>query len=301
MEFVSGGDTLFAELIEPAPGRAAGSEPTAQTIVLLHPTPLHHGFWLPVAERLPGYRWLIPDLRGHGRSPLGQAPSQAASGAPVLTIEQLAADTLALLDTLSVERAVFVGCSIGGYTLYELWRTASQRVAGLVFCASKPQADTDTERGKRKDWIAKMEPARLSGELHPVPEFLDAMLAALLSRATHRERPALVAEVRAMMEQVRPEAIQAIQRGLGQRPDARETAETIHVPTCVIAGEEDTSSTPADLGALHTAFLKAGSRSAYHLLPNAGHYAPIEQPAAVAALLDAFCRSLAQASDAEGL
>jgi pimeloyl-ACP methyl ester carboxylesterase len=293
MEFVSGGDKLFAELIEPAPGRAAGSEPTEQTIVLLHPTPLHHGFWLPVVERLPGYRWIVPDLRGHGRSPLGQAPALVDAGAPVLTIEQLAADTLALLDTLHVDRAVFVGCSIGGYTLYELWRTAPERVAGLVFCASKPQADTDAERARRGDWIAKMEPARLSGELHPVPEFLDAMLAGLLSRATHRERLELVSEVRAMMEQVRPEAVQAIQRGLGQRPDARQTALTIRVPTCVIAGEEDTSSTPADLAALHTALLKAGSRSTYHLLPNAGHYAPIEQPSTVAAILDTFCCSLA--------
>jgi pimeloyl-ACP methyl ester carboxylesterase len=96
-----------------------------------------------------------------------------------------------------------------------------------------------------------------------------------------------------MMEQVRPEAIQAIQRGLGQRPDARQTALTIRVPTCVIAGEEDASSTPADLSALHIALLKAGSRSTYHLLPNAGHYAPIEQPVTFAAILDTFCRSLA--------
>jgi 3-oxoadipate enol-lactonase len=317
MEFASGPrntqDKLYAHIIEPVFEPAtepklvsahepailpkggsppSHSQPPAQTLVLLHPTPLHHAFWLPVAERLPAYRRILPDLRGHGASPLGLAPLQANPHAPALTIQQLAADTLALLDTLHLKRAIFAGCSIGGYTLYELWRIAPERVAGLVFCASKPQADTDAERTKRTDWIAKMELARLSGELHPVPEFIDAMLTALLSQATHRDHPALVAEVRAMMEQVRPESIQAIQRGLGQRPDARDTALTIHVPTCVIAGEEDTSSTPADLAALHTTLLKANSRSTYHQLLNTGHYAPIEQPTTVAALLDTFCRSL---------
>jgi pimeloyl-ACP methyl ester carboxylesterase len=290
----SGLDPLYAAVLEPEFADKPEQQTPEQPLVLLHPTPLHHAFWLPVAQRLSGYRRVLPDLRGHGRSPLGAAPSATDPGAPTLTVEQLVADTLALLDTLHIERAIFVGCSIGGYTLYQLWRTAPERVAGLVFCASKPQADTDAERAKRADWIAKMEPARLSGELHPVPEFIDAMLTALLSKSTHRDHPALVAEVRAMMEQVRPEAIQAIQRGLGQRPDARQTALTISVPTCVIAGAEDTSSTPADLSALHTTLLQAGSRSAYHLLSNAGHYAPFEQPAIVVDILDTFCRSVGE-------
>ncbi len=295
MEFASGlasqQDTLYTQVLEPEGGLAVG--PTL-TLVLLHPTPLDHAFWLPVAERLPGYQRVLPDLRGHGASPLGLAPSQANPQAPTLTIEQLATDTLALLNSLHVERAIFAGCSIGGYILYELWRTAPERVAGLVFCASKPEPDTGAERAKRADWIVKMEPARLEGCNRPIPEFVDAMLTALLSQSTRRDHPARVAEVRAMMEQVRPEAIHAIQRGLGQRPDARETARTIHIPTCVIAGGEDTSSTPADLAALHTTLVKAGSRSTYRLLSNAGHYAPIEQSAIVAAILDTFCQSLAK-------
>jgi pimeloyl-ACP methyl ester carboxylesterase len=278
MQVRSGENSLYVQVLEPEP------EQPGLPVVMLHPTPLHHGFWLPVAQRLPGYRRILPDLRAHGRSPLGSAL--------VLTVAQLAADAVALLDALGIGRAVFVGCSIGGYTLYELWRTAPERVAGLVFCASKPQADTDVERAKREDWIAKMEPARLAGVKSPPREFVDAMLSALLSTSTRRDHPALVSEVRAMMEQVAPASIQAIQRGLAQRPDARATAQTIIVPTCVIAGDEDASSTPADLAALHTLLRKSGAASEYHLLPGTGHYGPIEQPGEVAAILDAFCRSL---------
>ena len=289
--FVSDGDGLYARLLEPESGAASGQGSTA-TLVLLHPTPLNHSFWRPAAILLPGYRRIVQDLRAHGRSPLGTAPTRSADGEPVLTMAQLARDTLALLDHLEIERAVFVGCSIGGYILYELWRVAPQRVAGLVFSGSKPQADTDAERAKREEWIAKMEPARLGLDAQPTPEFIDAMLAALLSEATRRDRPELGVEARLMMEQVRPEAVQAIQRGLRCRPDSRGTAATVSVPSCVLAGEEDASSTPADLAELHALLLKSGAPSSYHLLADAGHYAPFEQPAAVAGIVDAFCRSL---------
>jgi pimeloyl-ACP methyl ester carboxylesterase len=281
MEYVSDGDTLYAQVLE-------GRSP----VVFLHPTPLHHGFWLPVANALPGYRRILPDLRGHGESPLGAAPRRVDEEEPVLTIAQLARDTVALLDELGVERAVLVGCSIGGYTLYELWRTVPERIAGLVFCSSKPQADTDAERAKRGEWITKMEPACLAGELRPPREFVEAMLTALLAGATRVEQPELVAEVRGMIEQVRPEAVQAIQRGLGSRPDARMTAVTVTVPSGVIAGVEDTSSTPADLLALQALLAKSGSHAGYYLLEQAGHYGPREQPGKTAAILREFLERL---------
>ncbi|HEY0784519.1 MAG TPA: alpha/beta fold hydrolase, partial [Acidobacteriaceae bacterium] len=256
-------------------------------VVLLHPTPLGSGFWEPVARGLAGYRLVIPDLRGHGRSPLGAAASDQG-----LTMVQLAEDALALLDTLGVERAVFAGCSIGGYTLYELWRRAPERMAGLVFCSSKPQADNEVERARRQQWIGIHEARRAEGLASPAPEFVETMLGTLLSKETQREQPQRVSEVRSMMEQVRPEAIQAVQRGLAARPDSRETARTMTAPSCVIAGEQDGSSTPEDLQALHALLEQAGSASEFHVLAQAGHYAAMEQPAATAAILLQFCRSI---------
>ncbi|MGA2743750.1 MAG: alpha/beta fold hydrolase, partial [Candidatus Sulfotelmatobacter sp.] len=38
-------------------------------VVLLHPFPVNHEFWLPVADVLSTrYRVILPDLRGHGES-----------------------------------------------------------------------------------------------------------------------------------------------------------------------------------------------------------------------------------------
>lgn len=43
-------------------------------VVLLHPFPVNHEFWMPVAEPLSSrYRLILPDLRGHGDSDAGAA------------------------------------------------------------------------------------------------------------------------------------------------------------------------------------------------------------------------------------
>jgi len=89
---------------------------TGPVVVFLHPTPLDRDFWRPLTRELAGIRSVVPDLRGHGVSELGTGlPVGAFSLVPdasVLTMEQLAADLLALMDKLSLRRAVFAGCSM---------------------------------------------------------------------------------------------------------------------------------------------------------------------------------------------
>jgi len=103
---------LFAEVLEPG----QDAQGAARTVVLLHPTPVDHRFWDAIVPMLgPRYRIVLPDLRGHGQSSAQSLPAAASSdGAPVaITLEQLGRDMAVLLDLLKIERAVFVGCSIG--------------------------------------------------------------------------------------------------------------------------------------------------------------------------------------------
>ena len=83
-------------------------------VVLLHPFPVHHEFWLPVADVLATrYRVMMPDLRGHGESEVGEGPA---------TMEKHAADIARVMDDANIGRAPLVGVSIGGYALFEFWR-----------------------------------------------------------------------------------------------------------------------------------------------------------------------------------
>ncbi len=251
-------------------------------VVLLHPTPLDRDYWRPLTRELAGIRAIVPDLRGHGLSELGTSLPcggfARVPSAPVLTMEQLAADTLALLDHLSVSKAVFGGCSIGGYVLLELWRRAPQRMLGMVFVCSKPQPDTEASLAKRVETIAQ---ARAEG----VAALFDGMAENTVAPSVRRERPEIVAEVRAQMT-LTPEAVVAVQAGLAARPDSVPTVATIRVPVLAIAGAEDSSITAADM----EAFRAAPGGCEFHVLAGAGHYAAYEQPKKAAALLAPWLR-----------
>jgi pimeloyl-ACP methyl ester carboxylesterase len=251
-------------------------------VVLLHPTPLDREYWRPLTRELAGIRAIVPDLRGHGKSELGS--SLPAGGfarvpsAPVLSMAQLAADVLALLDHLQVPRAVLGGGSIGGYVLLELWRRAPERVLGMAFVCSKPQPDAEANLARRAENIAR---ARSEG----VAAYFDGMAQNMVAPTVKEERPEVVAEVRAQMT-LTPEGVVAVQAGLAARPDSVPTVATIRVPVLAIAGEEDTGVTAADM----EAFRDAPGGCEFHVLPGVGHFAAYEQPKKVAAILAPWLR-----------
>jgi 3-oxoadipate enol-lactonase len=246
-------------------------------VVLLHPTPCNHRFWLGAANSLAAkYRVILPDLRGHGQSEIGDGP---------ITIERIGTDLVRLLDVLGIQRALFAGCSIGGYTLYEIWRKAATRVQALAFCCARPQADTEAGRLQRGELIAKIR-ERGTGE------FIEAQLEKLIGPTAHRRHPERVAEAREMMQMVSPAAAIAIQQGLAARPDSVETAKGIRVPAFVLAGGEDPVSPPADMKLLAETIRNGGYGAEYTEIRDAGHFAPWEQPELVGRLLRRFFDSV---------
>jgi pimeloyl-ACP methyl ester carboxylesterase len=250
-------------------------------VVFLHPTPLDQDFWRPLIGQLGGVRAIVPDLRGHGGSELGTLAVggfAAVPDAPVLTMAQLAEDVLALLKHLQIPRAVFVGSSIGGYVLLELWRRAPERICGLAFICSKPQPDTEANASRRAATIAH---ARGGGK----EAIFDGMAQALIGVTSRERRPEIVTELRARMT-LTAEAVVAVQAGLATRPDSLPTVATITVPVLAIAGGEDPGVTPAEM----EAFRASTGGCEFHLLPLAGHLAAYEQPEKVAAILAPWLR-----------
>lgn len=266
MEYTSDGVKLFYTVLGEGPA-----------VVLLHPMPCDHRFWLASAESLIGrYQVIIPDLRGQGHSSAGVGP---------ITMQHLSADIVRLLDELQIQRALFAGCSIGGYAMYELCRSAPARVQALAFCCARPQQDTEAGRAAREEWIRKIR-ERGTGEL------VASLLERLIGPTARRRHPERVAEVRAMMEMVTPAAMIGLMQGLAMRPDSVETARGIRVPTFVLAGGEDPVSTPADMKLLAETIRNGGYGAEYTELRDAGHLAPWEQPQMVGRLLLRFFDSV---------
>jgi pimeloyl-ACP methyl ester carboxylesterase len=80
-------------------------------------------------EAPPGFRLIVPDLRGHGRS---TNPSKQ------FTVRQSARDVLALLDHLGLERVKAIGMSLGAKTLLHVATMEPERIEAMVLVSATP-------------------------------------------------------------------------------------------------------------------------------------------------------------------
>ena len=228
-------------------------------VVLLHPFPVNHEFWLPVAEKLSTrYRLILPDLRGHGDSGIGDGPA---------TMEKHAADIARVMDDAEVGAAALIGVSIGGYALFEFWRKYRSRAVALGLCNTKAPADIPEARAGRLQAANEV----LDRGTEP---FFESMVSKLMSQTTRDTRPDLIEGALRMMRRMSPDDVAQVQRGMAARSDSVEILKTINVPTLVVTGDEDV------MTGLNEAELMRQKipDSELRVIPKAGHYAAWEQP-----------------------
>jgi pimeloyl-ACP methyl ester carboxylesterase len=136
------------------------------------------------------------DARGHGRS--SPAPEPGAYG-----YELLAADLLAVLDELQLDRAVLAGASMGAHTALALALAAPERVAGLVLITPSFDPDDPREQSELARWDALARGLREGGvdgfvaayDLDEVPEAWRATVETVLrQRLSAHEHPLAVAD-----------------------------------------------------------------------------------------------------------
>src|SRR4030088_1013114 len=243
------------------------------SVVLLHPFPANHEFWLPVTQSLSTkYRLIMPDLRGHGDSDAGECPA---------TMAKHAVDIARVMDDADVGRAPLVGVSIGGYALFEFWRQQRGRVAALGLCNTKAPADSPEAQAGRLQAAAEV----MERGTEP---FFQSMIPRLLSKTTRETRPDLVEGALQMMRQMSPADVAEVQRGMAERPDSVDTLKTINVPTLLVTGDEDIMTGVNEAELMHQRI--AGSQ--LKVIPKAGHYSPWERSDSASILLRQFLDGL---------
>jgi pimeloyl-ACP methyl ester carboxylesterase len=153
-----------------------------------------------------GHRVIAYDARGHGRS--SPAPDAAAYG-----YGELSRDLEAVLDRVSVERAVLAGSSMGAHTALAFALHAPDRVAGLVVItpAYDPETNDDPDRLARWDALADgLERGGIEGfvEAYGEPDVPDGMretvLKVIRQRLALHEHPHAVADALRAVPRSRP-------------------------------------------------------------------------------------------------
>jgi 3-oxoadipate enol-lactonase len=216
------------------------------------------------------YRCISYDLRGQGESPLGTA---------TLSMEEHAREALALMDALDIERAVFVGISMGGMVGQHLALAAPDRIAGLVLADTAGGFD---EAG-RTAWADRIAQIRRDG----LPPLVDMMMGRWFTDAFRRQHPEIVAPVAERLATTDPEGYIA-NCGAIRDHDCRSRLAEIRCPTLVVCGELDPS-TPLALSQALAAGIP-GARLA--VLPGLHHLPCIESPESFNAVLSGFLEEI---------
>ena len=107
-------------------------EPGAPWLLIANSLAADHRMWHPQVEGLTaGHRVLRFDTRGHGESPATQGP---------YSLELLVADVAGLMDALGIERANYLGLSLGGMVGLGLALTHPKKISRMVCCAARADA-----------------------------------------------------------------------------------------------------------------------------------------------------------------
>ena len=250
---------------------------------------LLHGFtgakedfteWMdPLAEA--GWHVVAPDHRGHGKSSKPDAESD-------YSIAILAADALALADTLDWGRFALLGHSMGGFVSQEMTFTAPGRIDALVLM--------DTGHGA----VVSLDPTLVNAAIQVVRsggiEALADILAGRespLDTAAHRrllkERPGYAEFQDYKFRTASSQLYTSLAAEMVTLPDTLERLKTLptSLPTLVIVGEEDTP------------FLKASRDMASAIpnarlavIPDAGHSPQFENPSSWWEALSGFLAGL---------
>jgi pimeloyl-ACP methyl ester carboxylesterase len=256
----------YLEALPPPDGAAVRAR---GALVLLHAFPLNARMWEPqLALAARGWHVIAPHVRGADGVP---------DERPVQSIDDYAGDLIDLLDALHIDEAVFCGLSMGGYLAFALLRQAPSYVRGLVLADTRPQADTPeglAGRQKMLDLVRASGPSAVADEMIPK----------LLGETSRATRPAVVERVRALTVANSTDSIAGAIQALMSRPDATPLLSTIHVPTLIVVGEEDTVTPPPLSEQMHEQI--AGSELVR--IPQAGHLSSLERTDVFNAALTSF-------------
>jgi pimeloyl-ACP methyl ester carboxylesterase len=259
----SSGRLRYLERAAAAQARPRGS------LVLIHAFPLNARMFeaqLAMADR--GWRVIAPQLRGFD----GGTNDPAAS-----SVDDYAGDVIDLLDTLHIDEAVIGGVSMGGYVAFAMFRHAPRYFQGMLLADTKAPGDTPEGVEGRKKMLRLVEEKGAAA-------VADEMLPKLLGDTTRRTRPDVVERARGLIRANSTQAIAGAVRALMTRPDSTPLLPTIHCPTLILVGEEDTVTPKASAEEMHRGI--AGSRLT--TIPGAGHLTNVEDPNAFNSALTEF-------------
>lgn len=162
------------------------------------------------------------DLPGHG---ISEVPSE------VCTMDYFADTACALLDKLSVDKAVIVGHSMGGYVACAFAVKYPERCSALVLFHSSPLNDTPERAADRLREIAIIEQGR--------KELLTSNPSRSFAPCNVRRMEETIDALSEQAMMTDDDGILAALRGMMEREDLTDKLSALHIPQTAVFGTDD--------------------------------------------------------------
>ncbi|MGB7181149.1 MAG: 3-oxoadipate enol-lactonase [Burkholderiaceae bacterium] len=212
------------------------------------------------------YRVLRYDTRGHGAS---STPPGAYSFA------DLTGDVIALMDHFKIDKAPYMGLSMGGMTGMGLAIAYPQRFTGIICC----DARGDAPDGFKQSWDDRAAVIRDQG----MAALVDPTMERWLTAQCRAERPDDAKRLAAMVASTDPNGYIGCAMAL-KTLDFLKDMGGVTVPMLYVGGETDSGAMPDVMQAMADA--TPGSR--YAMVANAAHIANVDNPAGFNAAIAQF-------------
>ena len=239
-------------------------------LLLLNSLGCDLSMWDAVVPHLKTFRVLRMDARGHGQS--DSPPGN-------YTLDQLAADALAVLDAAGADEAAICGLSLGGMTAMTLGLDAPERVSALILACTSARMD-------RAVWRSRIETVLDQG----MTAIVDTVIGRFFSEEFLRNHESEVDRVRVSLLKMQAGGYAGC--GAAIRDMALlDRISAIKKPVLIVAGDKDISTPFHSHG---SEIQRRIARSQVRMLP-AAHLAPVEMPDLFAAAVTAFLSGVADA------
>jgi 3-oxoadipate enol-lactonase len=187
-------------------------------LICLHGYALDHSIWLQVADLLKkSIRLILPDLRGHGKSP---APKR------IYSMLDMAEDVSLVLDILNIKQAYIAGHSMGGYIALALAEKNPEKLFGLALVASHSYADSPEKKKSRLDDIERIKNSSVEEVLKDFP----AKLTKNLEVANYCKK---------LISHTNKIGAMGVLGGMAERPDRTSVLASLNKSKILIAGNDD--------------------------------------------------------------
>lgn len=244
-------------------------------LVFLHGFPFSGAIWREQQKAFAGlYRLIIPDLRGHGGS---------ASTAGVYEMDLMAADVFNLLDQLKIDKAIWIGHSMGGYVALAGYHMKPERFRALGLIGSQTSADDSVARERRSQLVEKVLQAGVRG----AQVVTDAMIGRLFAQGITPD-PELVEELTRLMLKADPTGIVGTLKGMAARPDSTPLLPEMDIPFLALTGAKDVIIPPERAERMG----EVAQTPTVIVVDDAGHMPMLEQPYATTEALRQFLESV---------